>query len=50
MKLIETQVILRKLVADDGKILTDGHVKTKTVCLAANETVERWQEVDEDEQ
>ena len=50
MKIVETQVMLRKLVADEGKILTDGTVKAKTVCLAANEMVESWQEVDEDEQ
>ena len=36
----------RMLIADEGKILTNGEVTTTVVYLGDDEQVENWQEVD----
>lgn len=37
----------KMLIADEGKILTNGEVKTAVVYLGVEETAENWQEVDD---
>lgn len=37
----------RMLIADEGKILTDGETYTNVVYLGKDENPDNWQEVDE---
>lgn len=39
----------RMLIADEGKILTDGEIYTPVVYLGKDENPDNWQEVDESE-
>lgn len=39
----------RMLVADEGKMLTDGETYSPVVYLGKNESVDNWQEVNESE-
>ena len=39
----------RMLVADKGKMLTDGETYSPVVYLGKNESVDNWQEVNESE-
>lgn len=37
----------RMLIADEGKILTDGEIYTPVVYLGRDENPDNWQEIDE---
>ena len=39
----------RKLIADEGKMLTDGGTYSPVVYLGKNENPDNWQEMDESE-
>ena len=43
--MIETQVILRKLTADDGMILTNGESYGKEIYLGKNSKADDWHEI-----
>jgi hypothetical protein len=45
---IETYT-LTKLIADEGKVLTNGTEYTTALYLGAYDSVDNWQEVDESE-
>ena len=38
----------RMIIANEGKVLTNGNVFTNVVYLGANEKIENWVEVDAD--
>ena len=39
----------RKLIADEGKMLTDGGTYSPVVYLGKDESVDNWQEINENE-
>ena len=41
-----TQIIIRQIIPNEGKVLTDGEVYSDCVYLGAEDTVARWEEVD----
>lgn len=42
-------VIINKITADEGKMLTDGATYSKEVYLGRNDSVENWHEITEEE-
>lgn len=45
----EENIVLTKLEADDGMVLTNGESHGKTVYLGVNDSAENWREVPESE-
>ena len=45
-----TDIIVRQLAPSDGKVLTDGEVYSDCVYLGAEDTPDRWREVDPPEE
>lgn len=43
--MIETNITLRKLTADDGKMLTNGEVYYKELYLGIYDSPENWHEI-----
>ena len=41
-----TQIIIRQIMPDEGKVLTDGEVYSDCVYLGKDDTPDRWTEVD----
>ena len=45
--MIETTIILRKLVAGEGKVLTNGENFGKEIYLGKNDKADNWKEISE---
>lgn len=43
------QVVINKLIADDGKILTDGEIYGRVIFLGKDRTVDEFYEITEEE-
>lgn len=49
MEMQTSQVTLRCIKPSEGKTLTDGNIYSKEVWLGANDTPDRWKEIDDSE-
>ena len=47
--MIETNITLRKLTADEGKVLTNGEAYGKEIYLGIYDRAENWHEITDDE-
>ncbi len=47
--MIETEIIVRKLTATDGHVLTNGEVYGKEIYLGKNDSPKNWHEISDAE-
>ena len=47
--MIETNITVRKLTADEGKVLTNGEAYGKEIYLGIYDSAENWHEITDDE-
>ena len=47
--MIETNITLRKLTADEGMVLTNGEAYGKDIYLGIYDSAENWHEITDDE-